>query len=230
MAVTQQDSYQVIDQTMRDSALQAESAKSAIRQVEGQKLALRAGESGQSLFDMSNVVSSSPQSDRSHDTVNEGIVLDAVGGPVLQMAGMVKDFLGSDPFGEKASFDNLISANTREIRTPPMSTGGELLGRSELVGEFNKNSDTNSSQFAALDQTIATLTGEVQECMMTLGHANQMRMTKGFEQYHGIQPGGPGGGLAARQMTKGMQPKGPTQDINSEIAKRMNEDDTTAWA
>lgn len=229
MAVTQQDSYQVIEQTMRDSALQAETAKSAIRQMEGQKLALRAEETGQSLFDMPKSVSSSPKSDKSQDTVNEGIVLEAVGGPVLQMAGMVKDFLGADPHGEKASFDNLVHANTREIRTPPMSTGGELLGRSELVGEFNKNSDTNSSQFAALDQTIATLTGDVKECMMTLGHANQMKQVKGFEQFHGIQPGGPGV-AAAQQMTKGMQPKGPTEEINSEIAKRMQDDGTTSWA
>lgn len=230
MTVTQNDSYQVLDQTVRDSALQAEAAKSAIRMVEGEKLALRAGESAKSLFDISESISS-PKSDRSHDTVNEGIVLDTVGGPVLQMAGMVKDFIGSDPFGEKASFDNLVSAtNTREIRTPPMSTGGELLGRSELVGEFNKNSDTNSSQFAALDQTIATLTGEVKQCMMTLGHANQMRQVKGFEQFHGIQPGGPGGGVAPQQMTKGMQPKGPTEEINSEIAKRIQDDGTTSWA
>lgn len=209
---------------MSNAGVQAEAAKQGIMSLTAQKdLLERTGEVSDSL----NL--SQPKNQEAGTYGN--MACDAVG---LAGAGEMLGLLGSVLTGETSykgmnTLEGLRKGNN--IKTKPMGERQDLLCRSKNVSDFNANSGTGEmagkQQMAGLNNQIQHMQALLKGNQLALGMGNQAKLIKGHEQRLGLQ--GPGGSRVPQLALNAMQPKGPTEDITSDVKDRVD-DGTTSWA
>ncbi len=224
-SVTSADSYQAIEAQMSNASAQAEGAKQGIIAATAQKDFLaRTGEVSESL-------NMSSQPNNHHAQSYGNMLLDSVG---LAGVGEMFGFLGSALKGE-TSFRGVKTLNSlkgkskgKSIKTKEMGKEQDLLCRSKMVGDFNKNSDSGKmsghQQMAGLNNQIQQMQAVLSQNQLALGMGNQAKQVKGHEQFSALK----GPGMAPAHLALDiMRPKGPTEDISSDI---KSDDGTTSWA